>query len=593
MTAASTPRCRLTYVIRGTREQVVLQGPRVVIGRSSRCDLTIADDSISRNHAELILGPDGWTLRDLDSRNGIEVNGRRLSQRALRDGDQLKIGSVAMQCEITGGPAAAPDVVIDDTKTEPPPRAVIEMDTMLPLLAQIAPAPERPPESEKGAKPRPPPLESEASKQLRKRLGVAAPLRQAAEALLGATDLPSLLERFLTIVAVHLRAQRGFVGLKDEKSGELVAKATWSHKKEQAGPIVISRTIADAAMNAHQSILVGDADDDSRFGAVESIRQMQIRSAMCAPLLRNGQVGGLIYVDTLSLASPFGRDDLEVLSLFATLAAVAVEETALRATIAREQRIRERLARFSSGSVVNHIVEQLKSGDAPGDGAVEVAMRSMEREVSVLFCDFAGFTGFAETLAPSEVTQVLNRAFERLTAAVFAEEGTLDKFTGDGMMVFFGAPLEQPDHALRAVRTAVRMQRALAEPVADGVPLPPLALRIGVNSGPAIVGDIGTPARSDYTAIGATVNTASRLESTVAKPGQIVVGPATYEAVKGRFHCQPLQEQALRGMTRPIQPYLVLGDRESAAEGGSAAARPAPAESSTPDPATPTPIPPK
>jgi adenylate cyclase len=220
-------------------------------------------------------------------------------------------------------------------------------------------------------------------------------------------------------------------------------------------------------------------------------------------------------------------------------------------------------------------------------------MRSMEREVSVLFCDFAGFTGFAETLAPSEVTQVLNRAFERLTAAVFAEEGTLDKFTGDGMMVFFGAPLEQPDHALRAVRTAVRMQRALAEPVADGVPLPPLALRIGVNSGPAIVGDIGTPARSDYTAIGATVNTASRLESTVAKPGQIVVGPATYEAVKGRFHCQPLQEQALRGMTRPIQPYLVLGDREAAAEGGSAAARPAPAESSAPDPATPTPIPPK
>ena len=240
-----------------------------MIGRSSRCDLTLADESISRNHAELILGPDGWTLRDLDSRNGIEVNGRRVSQRALRDGDQLKIGSVAMQCEITGSPAAVPDVVIDDTKTEPPPRAVIEMDTMLPLLAQIAPAPERPPE--KGAKPRPPPLESEESKQLRKRLGVAAPLRQAAEALLGATDLPSLLERFLTIVAVHLRAQRGFVGLKDEKSGELVAKATWSHKKEQAGPIVISRTIADAAMNAHQSILVGDAEDDSRFGAVESI----------------------------------------------------------------------------------------------------------------------------------------------------------------------------------------------------------------------------------------------------------------------------------------------------------------------------------
>jgi adenylate cyclase len=559
MAAASTPRCRLTFVIRGRREQVVLQGPRVVVGRSSRCDLTLADESISRNHAELLLGPDGWTLRDLDSRNGIEVNGRRVSQRALRDGDQLRIGSVALQCEITGAPAAAPGVVIDDTKTEPPPREVIEMDTMIPMLAQMAPAAER----AAGAKARPPPVESEASKQLRKRLGVAAPLREAAEALLGATDLEGLLESFLQIVARHLHAQRGFVGLKDEKSGELVAKASWSQKKEQAGPIVISRTIADAAMNAHQSILVGDAEDDSRFGAVESIRQMQIRSAMCAPLIRNGQVGGLIYVDTLSLAQPFRRDDLEVLSVLATLAAVAVEETTLRATIAREQRIRERLARYSSGSVVNHILEQHKTGDGNEESSPDGGMRSMEREISVLFCDFAGFTGFAESLAPAEVTQVLNRAFERLTAAVFAEEGTLDKFTGDGMMVFFGAPLDQPDHAARAVRTALRMQRALAEPVPEGGRMPPLALRIGIQSGPAIVGDIGTPRRSDYTAIGATVNTASRLESTVAKPGQVVIGPLTYQAVKQAFHCVPLGEQLLRGMTRPIQPYLVLGEPEA------------------------------
>jgi adenylate cyclase len=309
-------------------------------------------------------------------------------------------------------------------------------------------------------------------------------------------------------------------------------------------------------MKAHQSILVGDTADDSRFRAAESILSMQIRSAMCAPLLRNGQVGGLIYVDTLSVVEPFARDHLEILSILATLAAVAIEETKLRDDVAREQRIRDKLARYSSSSVVNDIIARQKDA---ADGA---AMLSTEREITVLFCDFAGFTTFAEKLAPSEVTRVLNRAFERLTAAVFAEEGTLDKFTGDGLMVFFGAPLDQPDHAARAVRTAVRMQRALAEPVAEGIELPPLALRIGIHSGPAIVGDIGTPARSDYTAIGATVNTASRLESTVAKPGQIVVGPATYEAVKGLFHCQPLEERLLRGMTRPIQPYLVLGEPE-------------------------------
>jgi adenylate cyclase len=569
MPAASSHRCRLTYTLDGTREQVLLQGPRVVVGRSSQCDLTLRDESVSRHHAEFIEGPAGWLLRDLESRNGIEVNGKRVSERVLAHGDRLKIGNVALQCELFAPAAPPPKVVIDDTSLEPALRAVISMDTMahvgppLPAAAPPPPAPAKAAPSGKGGR-APAPLApaasaalSEESTSLRQRLLIAAPLREAAEAVLSGKGLQDTLDRFLQIVAKHLRAQRGFIGLKDEKTGELVPQATWTRAKEGSGPIVISRHIADAAMNAHQSILVGDAADDARFNAAESIVSMKIRSAMCAPLLRDGKVGGLIYVDTLSVVEPFQRDNLEVLSILATLAAVAIEETKLREDVAREQRIRDKLARYSSSSVVNHIIEAQK--DAKDDGA---GMLSTEREVSVLFCDFAGFTTFAETLAPVEVTRVLNRAFERLTAAVFAEEGTLDKYTGDGLMVFFGAPLDQPDHAARAVRTAVRMQRALAEPVADGIPLPPLALRIGIHSGPAIVGDIGTPARSDYTAIGATVNTASRLESTVAKPGQIVVGPATYEAVKKLFHCQPLPEQLLRGMTRPIQPYLVLGEPE-------------------------------
>jgi adenylate cyclase len=573
MPSASSHRCRLTWTLDGRREQVLLQGPRVVVGRSSQCDLTLRDESVSRHHAEFVDGPAGWMMRDLESRNGIEVNGKRVSERVLASGDRLKIGNVALQCELFAPAVPPPKVVIDDTSIEPALRAVISMDTIdhldAPPAGGPAPAPLPPAAPAKGGAaakggraPVPPPAAApaaafEESTTLRQRLLIAAPLREAAEAVLSGKGLQDTLDRFLQIVAKHLRAQRGFIGLKDEKTGELVPQATWSRAKEGGGPIVISRNIADAAMKAHQSILVGDAADDSRFAAAESILSMKIRSAMCAPLLRDGKVGGLIYVDTLSVVEPFQRDSLEVLSILATLAAVAIEETKLREEVAREQRIRDKLARYSSSSVVNHIIAAQK--DARGDDG---GMLSTEREVSVLFCDFAGFTTFAETLAPVEVTRVLNRAFERLTAAVFAEEGTLDKYTGDGLMVFFGAPLDQPDHAARAVRTAVRMQRALAEPVADGVPLPPLALRIGIHSGRVIVGDIGTPARSDYTAIGATVNTASRLESTVAKPGQIVVGPATYEAVKGLFHCQPLEERLLRGMSRPIQPYLVLGEPE-------------------------------
>jgi adenylate cyclase len=553
MNAATGPSCRLTYVKNGRREQIALEGVRVVIGRSSSCDVALPDESVSRHHAEFLRSPEGWTIRDLESRNGIEVNGARVSQRLLKDGDLLKIGSIALQCEIRPPVAPPPRVVIDESAHgRPAAHAMIEMDTILPMLRGDEAA-------AKAAAARRGPAALEESTGLRARLGIAAPLREAAEALLSATDLDTVLDGFLKIVGDHLHAQRGFIGLLDA-GGTLATRATWSAKaKEGAAPIVISRAIADSAIHEHRSILVVDAPGDERFRESESIVKMQIRSAMCAPFLREGKVVGLIYVDTASLAEPFRRDHLEVLSVLATLAAVAIEETQLRATVAREQRMRDRLARYSSASVVDHIVG---GHGAAEPGVDESGMSSREREITVLFCDFAGFTTFAEKLPPAVVTQVLNRAFERLTAAVFAEEGTLDKFTGDGMMVFFGAPIDQPDHALRAVRTAVRMQRALAEPVPEGETMPPLALRIGINSGPAIVGDIGTPARRDYTAIGATVNTASRLESSVARPGQVVIGPGTYEAVKDSFHCVPLTETLLRGMTRPLQPYLVLGEPE-------------------------------
>ena len=231
------------------------------------------------------------------------------------------------------------------------------------------------------------------------------------------------------------------------------------------------------------------------------------------------------------------------------LAAIAVEQAALRDDIRREQERRARLARYSSPAVVERILE------APGPGMG--GMVADEGDVSVLFADLTGFTNMAERLPPSEVILILNQVFERLTSAVFDLEGTLDKFRGDGMMAFFGAPLAMPDHAERSIEAALRMQEALGALNLAREGVRPIQMRIGVNSGSVVVGDIGSPQRKDYTVIGDVVNIASRLESSVAKPGQVVIGEATWAAAKHAFLCDPLDEVQLKGRQMAVRPYLV------------------------------------
>ena len=139
---------------------------------------------------------------------------------------------------------------------------------------------------------------------------------------------------------------------------------------------------------------------------------------------------------------------------------------------------------------------------------------SQERQVSVMFTDIRGFTPLAQTLSATEVADLLNQHFSLLSRCIEAEGGTVDKFIGDSVMAFWGAPEDQPDHALRALRAAEAIQRAVAADNRrrEGAGLAPLKVRIGINSGPAIVGNIGSASRINYTLIGDTVNTAERLE---------------------------------------------------------------------------------
>ncbi len=203
--------------------------------------------------------------------------------------------------------------------------------------------------------------------------------------------------------------------------------------------------------------------------------------------------------------------------------------------LGRTERERKRLnamfGRYVSGRVMQALLE---SPDMP-------ALGGARREITVLFSDIRGFTTLSELLAPEEVVELLNQYFQRVCAALLAEEATIDKFIGDAVMAEFGAPLAQPDHADRALRAAIALQRTAQEFagwVRERFPdrqLPDFAVGIGLHTGAAVVGNIGSQWRMEYTAVGDTVNTASRLEGMTKTVGcPILVSRATYEAAQQR-----------------------------------------------------------
>jgi len=546
---------RLIYHFQGRSHTFEYRRARIVLGRSPYCDFVLSVASVSRKHAVVERHPEGWVLLDQESRFGTFVNGRKVARHVLEHGDRILLGQGAPEItfESVSEPTEAQAGVhfhdAEDAGNVELSIVVEEFERLMGRPSPGEPAPGTATATEtQSVAAYPAARPGEAALHLPS-LSLLALFKQIGEVLLTSENLDDMLSNVLDLAMNNLAAQRGLVCLCDESLATIAPKAT-RIKGEAASPMIhISRSIAGEAVRTHQALLVTNARDDARFAEARSVIAMQIHAAMCAPLYHAGRVEGLIYVDTASTETQFRAADLELLTALGVLTAVGMLQARLRDDVNRERAIRARLSRYNSPRVVDQIVASLNTPDG--------AMLAEAREVSVLFADLCGFTSMAEGRDPAEVIHMLNCVFERLTQAVFQHEGTLDKYLGDGVLAIFGAPLPQPDHAERAIETAILMQQALGQCHVSGPQGEPLRIRIGINSGMVVAGDIGSPMRKDYTVIGDVINVASRLESSVAKAGQIVIGPATYELCKHRFPCEPLPEIRLKGKQQLVRPYLV------------------------------------
>jgi adenylate cyclase len=528
---------KLTLQVDGALHPVELTEEGITLGRGDQATLRLQTNAVSRLHARIFLKEGVPFIEDLKSLNGTSLNGSPITAPVrLRMGDVVLLGEAMVTwVPESGGGTSAPTVTGLNQSMAPrgsSSRISLEdraFDASGSILMPHASLNE---------------MLAQASGQhvASDVLSLFQRLASMAGTLLRAAGLGELLDSVMGLVTAQIPCQRGFILLKDA-AGELVPELVW---EEQPGAHSnpISRTIARTAMTDRVAILTTDARMDPRFSAGESIKIHGITSALCAPLIVEDQALGVIYLETSLNKGGFKREDEHLLSAMANFAAVGIQRE-------REAKFRQRLERYHSPQVVNQILRSSQNKEAP-------ALQAQRCEISVLFADISGFTRISEGMEPLTLAGILNRTFEALTDQIFARGGTLDKYIGDAIMAFFGAPNPDPDHARHAVEAAMAMQETLAAlNAARPEGYPELRMRIGINSGEAFAGDIGCEKRMDYTVMGSTVNLASRLESGVAKPGQVVIGPRTAEQVD-RTRLRELEAVSLKNIEHPVRPFEVV-----------------------------------
>ncbi|HLK39576.1 MAG TPA: adenylate/guanylate cyclase domain-containing protein, partial [Polyangiaceae bacterium] len=306
-------------------------------------------------------------------------------------------------------------------------------------------------------------------------------------------DTDRLLDKILLALFKFTKADRGVILLR-EGDGSLHPRAARRRDGSEA-PIQVSSTILSHVIKERAGVLTHDASMDFAASKGKSMILNRISSAMVVPLLHESEkeVLGVLWLDSESLAQ-FQPKDLELITSVAGQAAMFIENTILAKKVEQEIVLRDRFARL----VAPNVAEQMMSGK------LEVKKGGqLVQQLTVFNSDIRGFTAMSEGTPAETIVEMLNEYFELMVETLFKYEGTLDKFMGDGIMAFWGAPLAHPDDVARCVRCALDQMEVLGrfnrQRMIDGKP--PIAVGVGIHSGPGVVGYVGSSKALSYTVI--------------------------------------------------------------------------------------------
>ena len=533
----------------------------VRIGRSNDNDLILADNTVSRYHTEIQKRKNDYILADLGSYNGTKLNGKSIQKVLLEHGDKIQIGSSKLTFLINGNSLdqAEDSVVLTVEKDSAVDRQIVRSS---PLerhgqSQELLVSSEDKNEEKRGKSDFALKKErfnsQEYLAELARNNKVLFVLYEISRHLNQIHDFNELLSKIMDLIFMVIDADYGFLVLAGGSDGDNLIPVVVKHKTEHGKSkreIKASRTLIDKVINGKVALLTSNAMTDSRLDGAKSVMIQQIRSAICVPLWREDKIIGVIQLDSVRIDNQFNQDDLELLKAIGSQAAMVIEQSALNERIREEERMRNRLQRFHSPQVIEMILKG-------GEETIDDIMESKELIATILFADIVGFTRLSETMPPREINIILNRYFSSMTDIVFRHGGTLDKYIGDGLMAVFGAPMEKEDDAERAVRTALEIRRQLTAMMKTTSADRRFDIRVGLNTGRVVAGNIGSPKRMEYTVIGDPVNVASRLES-IAKPNQIIIGEETFGLVKNKFKIEEIGTRKVKGKSSEIMVYEVL-----------------------------------